>query len=318
LSEVLLSLFANSISTLKEFKFLDNPPSNEWCAALDELMAFEFVQASAGEKTYPTKEYFNLEMNERLGLKYTLTDLGERIKRFPLSPMLSRFLLMGHRFKCLHEAVTVAAFCSTDDFFLPLDAMSPAEREEHAIFLRTYASPKGDFFRLINVYRHFKKLSKSERYNYCAKSGLNAARLEEVLEIRKQLRDVCLEEGIEFESNPYQSDANFEKAIIDSFFLNVCIYSQGNYLTMIGRETVFFHPSSCLSRQYPTTVVYVELVRTNKLYMRLITPVDRSELKPRLEEVNLLTKVLPRKSDVQKPDTPKSDGPFKPTLKNFN
>jgi HrpA-like RNA helicase len=89
--------------------------------------------------------------------------MGERIKYLPLSPMLSRFVDVSTKYNCVQEALIVAAFCSTDDFFLPIDSMSAEEMEQHKIFLRTFQSPNGDHERLVKIYRYFKKQSRNSR-----------------------------------------------------------------------------------------------------------------------------------------------------------
>jgi HrpA-like RNA helicase len=67
LSEILLNLFAARINSLKGFRFLDNPKEEEWCAALDELMALELVEAKLENKSYNLGEYLELEDRYKFG-----------------------------------------------------------------------------------------------------------------------------------------------------------------------------------------------------------------------------------------------------------
>jgi hypothetical protein len=63
-----------------------------------------------------------------------------------------------------------------------------------------------------------------------------------------------------------------------------------------GQEQIYVHPSSLLSRQYPTTVVYTELIRTQKMYMRMVTPIERSDVEKRLKDLRIHFKPFKRDS----------------------
>lgn len=92
-------------------------------------------------------------------MNYYLSELGHKVKRLPLSPMLARFLACASKYGCFQEGLIIAAFCSTDDFLLPHDSLSTEEKHQHQLFLRTFASPEGDHLRLIMIFRHYKKMS---------------------------------------------------------------------------------------------------------------------------------------------------------------
>lgn len=90
-------------------------------------------------------------------LEFALTEMGEKVKRLPLSPMLARFVYLGWKLKCSHEVLTIAAFCSIDDFLIPPESMDARKKEEHDRFMRTFNTPDGDHFRLVHIYRAYKK-----------------------------------------------------------------------------------------------------------------------------------------------------------------
>lgn len=66
MSEVLFNLFGASITNPKRCKFLDNPTDDEWCSALDELVALELVQPFRDSKRYETSEYLELDNHDKL------------------------------------------------------------------------------------------------------------------------------------------------------------------------------------------------------------------------------------------------------------
>jgi hypothetical protein len=51
---------------------------------------------------------------------------------------------------------------------------------------------------------------------------------------------------------------------------------------------ILIHPSSCLSRIYPTALVFTELIHTNKLYARLISVNDKKKLQEQLNRIGIL------------------------------
>ena len=46
------------------------------------------------------------------------------------------------------------------------------------------------------------------------------------------------------------------------------LFKENEYKTLSGRQTVQIHPSSILFNSKPMSVLYNELVHTNKTYMR--------------------------------------------------
>ncbi|KAI6190456.1 hypothetical protein M3Y97_00120000 [Aphelenchoides bicaudatus] len=320
LSEVLFNLFSADINSPKRCKLLDTPSEDEWCSALDELIALELIEAfDKDSKVCEKSKYFALDNHERFNLTFELTDMGRKVKKLPLSPMLARFIYVAHQLKCIHEATILAAFCSTDDFILPIESMDQETKTRHDQFMRTFNTPEGDHIRVIEIYRVYKKQgSRKARSDWGYRNGFNSRRLEEVHEIRRQLRYVCENElDMKFDENAYSDGykTHLRQALTQSFYLNVCTYSNSEscYRTITGAEQVYMHPSSQLNRQYPTTVIYTELVRTQKMYMRMATTIDRKDVEGRLKDLNIFFKLFKRDGA----DTPHKRGSSIKDLKNF-
>jgi HrpA-like RNA helicase len=90
-------------------------------------------------------------------LNFALTEMGENVKMLPVSPMLARFLYLASKYRCSFEAVTVAAFCSVEDFVVPFESMDAQTKEEHNRFMRTFNTPEGDHLRLVQIFQVYKK-----------------------------------------------------------------------------------------------------------------------------------------------------------------
>jgi len=67
-----------------------------------------------------------------------------------------------------------------------------------------------------------------------------------------------------------------QAAILAGFPQNIAsrTRNKGRYITNTGSKEVFIHPSSALFKELPARVVYHEVVKTKRSYMREITTVD--------------------------------------------
>ena len=86
------------------------------------------------------------------------------------------------------------------------------------------------------------------------------------------------------------------RALVAGFFLQVARRQpDGSYRTLVGGQTVYLHPSSVLfaakAAAAPTHIVYNELVRTSKLYVRDVSAIEGAwlpELAPRFFKASVL------------------------------
>ncbi|GFN83242.1 pre-mRNA-splicing factor ATP-dependent RNA helicase deah10 [Plakobranchus ocellatus] len=66
-----------------------------------------------------------------------------------------------------------------------------------------------------------------------------------------------------------------KKCLAVGFFMNAAELSKdGEFMTLTSRKQVSIHPSSSLFQHKPACVVYTELVKTSKTYMRTLSVVD--------------------------------------------
>ncbi|XP_070188791.1 ATP-dependent RNA helicase DHX33-like [Littorina saxatilis] len=77
----------------------------------------------------------------------------------------------------------------------------------------------------------------------------------------------------------FKRELRARKCLAAAFFMNAAeLQKEGEYLTVSSRERVCIHPSSALSRSKPAVLVYSELVKTTKCYMRDVSVVDAAWL----------------------------------------
>ena len=86
--------------------------------------------------------------------------------------------------------------------------------------------------------------------------------------ICRQLRDICARNGIAT-SNSRNDTVSIRQSLIQGFFINAAEYTKENeYKTITSRQIVQIHPSSVLFNSKPSCVLFNELVKTAKTYMR--------------------------------------------------
>ena len=87
------------------------------------------------------------------------------------------------------------------------------------------------------------------------------------LDIRKQLRDLCLKANIAISSNGDMSA--LRRSIAQGFFTNTAeLHPDGSYCLLGSNQIVQIHPSSCLFQCKPAYVIFDEQIQTIKCYMR--------------------------------------------------
>ncbi|KAA0158097.1 hypothetical protein FNF31_03884 [Cafeteria roenbergensis] len=277
LASVVLMLKSLGIHNLIEFDFMDPPPTQALKRALNQLYALGALN-QRGE----------------------LTRLGRRMAEFPTDPLLSKMLLAAEKFRCVDEALTVAAMLDVQGavFFTPRDRKRLAQLA-HQTFAR---GAEGDHGMLLQVFSQWEESGFSKQW--CKDNFVQDRSMRRARDVREQLLGLCERVEIEPSSSPDDSEA-LAKAITAGYFFNAArLNRSGNYRTTKTAHTVAMHPSSILApkqaprgadkdkdaearkqlglpsqedalpaRPPPEWVVYHELVETSREYMRCITPI---------------------------------------------
>ncbi|KAI6189032.1 putative ATP-dependent RNA helicase DHX33 [Aphelenchoides besseyi] len=230
LSEVLMNLITVGIRTPRQIDLLDNPTEREWCTALDELYILELIdfQVYPGVFQIQRHSFVRTDVTKKLSLEYKLTELGEKIRRLPVSPIFGRFLATCHKHHCLTEGLIVAACCSVDDILVRPDYLDKKTQEEQKVMLGACHVMDNDHGRIVKIFRHYKRQTTQFGRQWCEKSGINYHRLEEAKQIRQQLRDECAKVKMDQEDDQKAGGildvyARLKLAITESFFLNAVV-----------------------------------------------------------------------------------------------
>lgn len=247
LSGVLLQMLAMGISDIVNFDFIDKPTTQSIINALDQL---NFL--GAVEKTD----------------KIQLTSVGKKMAAFPLDPRLAKVILVAKDLNCLEEILSIVSILSVDSL-----VFNPQTKREEALAARKkFESAEGDFITYLKILQAFKASAGNKKW--CRENFVNTKNANMALEVRRQLRGICQDQGMQFTSSSRDSNA-VRKCLVAGFFMNAAeLNKDGNYITLSTRKICSIHPSSSLFNCKPAYVIYNELVQTTKCYMRDVCVVD--------------------------------------------
>ncbi|KAJ8315572.1 LOW QUALITY PROTEIN: hypothetical protein KUTeg_007722 [Tegillarca granosa] len=171
-----------------------------------------------------------------------LSPLGRQMAAFPLDPRLE-------------EMLSIVSTLSVDS------------REEAIAARKKFISSEGDHMTLLNIYRAFKSVKGNK--DWCHENFINGRNMKTATEVRRQLREICVKQEFPITSCGQDSTA-IRKCLAAGFFMNAAeLQREGHYISLSTRKPVSIHPSSALFKCKPSYVVYNELVKTTKCYMRI-------------------------------------------------
>lgn len=250
-SNVILQLLAIGVPDVTSFDFMDAPSHKSIASALDELRVLGAVQKEDGD-----------------GGRDKLTPLGRVMSAFPLEPKLSKALIVAQKHECVEEMLTLIALLSVENVLF-----SPQGKGEQAAAAhRRFAQSEGDMLTLMKVCREFKRAKSA--HDWCYENFVNHRSLTQAMDIRAQLRELCVQRKIVIKSQNRDAMA-LRRCIASGMFANAAEYQQdGTYRSLHNGQQVHIHPSSCLFRAKPAYVVYGDVVQTSKCYMRTLCVVD--------------------------------------------
>jgi pre-mRNA-splicing factor ATP-dependent RNA helicase DHX16 len=280
LTSVVLQLKSLGINELLDFEFMDPPPPEALIGALEQLYALQ-----------------------ALNHKGELTKMGRQMAEFPMEPMQSKAVLAAEREGCVDEVLSVVAMLGEASalFFRPKDKKVHADSARARFTVRE----GGDFVTLLNVYSQWAEADFSPvwaRENFLQQRSLTRAR-----DVRDQLVKLCerVEVSPAVSCGGVTNIRPVKRALTAGFFPNAARLQRSGdaYRTLKNNATVYVHPSSVLrgDERPEKTVIYYELVQTQKEYMRSLLPIDAAwlaELAPhfhRKKEIDALEeRKLPR------------------------
>ena len=263
LASVVLQLKSMNIKDPLTFAFMDPPPKASLIRALELL--------------------YGLQALDPLG---NLTDLGRELARLPVDPMFARAIIKSEEIGdgCLQPVIAIVAMISCDAtvFVTPSSAKQEA-RQAHSRFF----SPFGDHQTLLAVYQSWRATPQKKRKAWCKDNYINARALTKAHDIFQQILGQCLRgrdgqtphsvSAAEFTSEP--DPVQIRRALVSGLFPHAARRQHnGSYRVIATGLEVKLHPSSVLHGRAPECVVFNEVIKTTRQYVRGITKIESAWL----------------------------------------
>ncbi len=269
-------------------KAVDPPSSNAIESSLKLLENLGAIDVDWKTRKVSAVKTDSLKTSD-LAANSGLTALGFHLASLPVAPKIGKLLLYGSLFGCCDTALTIASTLSTrSPFVSPFD-----KREEADAARKHFMIESSDPLTIVNAFNSWKRLRTGKK-QFLAKSFLSSVALRQLDNMRRQLADAL--KGIGFLPKNYRLDINDT----DSIQLVKAILCAGLYPNVIRApldllkksnskqvsevqfqnargDPVHVHPSSV---SFSTTTlphrycVYHDIVKTSKIYVRDLTPVN--------------------------------------------
>lgn len=241
----------------------------------DSASLFEFLDPPKADKVISAvQELKNLgalgEVDE--GQEEELTELGEKMAKFPLAPKFSKMLVEAEKFGCAGDMATIVSFLSnTKSVFV-----SPKDIPEETIYetRKQFVDEESDFIIFLNVWKsYFEQLLKNnykELNNWAYKNFLNLCELRKIKDIRFSLLKILADQDIE--AREVETTENIKKSIIASFSHNIMeadYTARGSYKRLRDNQKgIYIHPGSAIFQKMPQFFAAADIVKTRKNYAR--------------------------------------------------
>ncbi|KAL8370761.1 hypothetical protein RB595_000894 [Gaeumannomyces hyphopodioides] len=250
---------------------------------VEDLLSFPLMDIP--KMAYMEKALTQLHILAALDDTGTITELGRKMARLPVSASLGRVLLAAASpaYDCLLEAIDIISCISAgDDLFHQLQ--SEDAREEAEELRRELRRREGDLMTYLTTMQMY-TAENSDRTDWCRARRINMRTMRQALNIRKQLRALCVTERL-LPEKPAADPQPFvplspegAEALTKCFMKGFCMRTatlapDGSYVTTQGKHVVAIHPSSVLHGQKKEGIMFLEHVFTQKNYAKKVAVIQ--------------------------------------------
>lgn len=210
-----------------------------------------------------------------------ISETGRLAAKLPAHPVWYKAIVEGHKLDCSDNIISIAALNSTQNsiFARPHDVRYVADLAH-----TQFACPVSDHISQLNALHAYVRVSSQGKVDmdmWCFETFLDRRTLEEVIQIRIQLKDMAerlLKARLKAANfGNLACHTNIRKALARSFFYRSAIYSDKGddiYATVHDSWPAGIHPESSLVGINHEWVIFSEFVHTGRQYMQNITAVD--------------------------------------------
>ncbi|KAF1929140.1 pre-mRNA-splicing factor ATP-dependent RNA helicase PRP16 [Didymella exigua CBS 183.55] len=258
LSQAILTMKARGADDVLNFPFLDRPPRDALEKALLHLLHLQALTETG-----------------------SISEIGLKIAKFPLTPTLGRVLVEAARPErdCLLDVIDIISALSVENVFLNLVTEERKEEAEEA--RRELYRREGDHLTLLVTVQRYAE-EQSDRKAWCIRHFVSHRTMQNVMNVRKQLRQQCQQlkllkpgEEQDLQAPSEERTRNILACMLRGFVANTArMMPDGSYKTLNGNQLVAIHPGSVLFGRKVEAIVFNEFVFTGKAWARGVSAVQ--------------------------------------------
>jgi ATP-dependent RNA helicase DHR2 len=260
---------------------------------IDDVLAFPLMDRPSIESI--EKALIQLHLLNAINDSGFITDLGRKMAYFPVSAPLGRVLLAAAtaQYDCVLEVIDIiSAITAGDDIFHQLQ--SEEAREEVEEYRKELYRREGDLLTYLTTMQHY-AAENTDRIAWCKKRKINIRNMKQAMNIRRQLRGMCLKEKLLSEAPPQDPQPfvpispdraeTLIKCFLKGYTLKTAVLAaDSSYVTTHGKHVVAIHPSSVLHGQKREAIMFLEHVFTQKNYAKKVSIIQANWIADVLDE----------------------------------
>lgn len=250
---------------------------------VDDVLAFPLMDSP--DVIYMEKALNQLYAMDALNLDGTLTKIGTLMAHFPLPATHGRVLIASadESADCLLEVIDILACLNSDQaiFLLPSNVEQQEEMNDSRsdIYRR-----EGDLITLLTTMQRYASENTNRRV-WCEKRRISELAMKMAINIRKQLRQQCvqnklLKELLPADPQPFEPVTPKKAEVIMKMFLKAFVREtailgpDGSFKTTSGKDSIFIHPSSVLHGKKLEAIMFLEHTFTTKNYAKKVSSIQ--------------------------------------------
>ena len=224
----------------------------------------------------------------------SITAAGEKIARLPIPAPLGAVLLAAGEpeFDCVLDAIDIiSCITSGEDIFLQVQ--SEEGQEEMEISRKEVQRREGDLITYLTTMQQYTG-ENTNRVNWCKQKRINIRNMKQALNIRRQLRGICVKEKLLSEPpapdpqpftplTPERAESVLRCFLRGYALKTAMLAPDASYVTVSGKHVVAIHPSSVLHGQKKEAIMFLEHVYTNKNYAKKVSAIQATWIAEALE-----------------------------------
>ncbi len=256
LAGVILQMKAMGLGNPEHFPFLDRPSGRRLRDGYDTLV-----------------ELGALDEQDRL------TRNGRELAKIPVDPRIGTMLMHANTHGALQELLIIgSALASRDPRERPYDKRDAADQahEQFCVAGSDFLTVKAIWDQAKNEQLH---RSKRSYRTWCKEHYLSWRAMQEWHDLYRQLLTVTEDLGYRLNTSPAHPDA-IHKSILSGLLCHIAMKTDHHAYTGANNSELYLHPSSVLFSHKPKWIVAAQILRTNKLYARMVAPIRPDWLVP--------------------------------------